>query len=221
MNDLAENGAGEGSAANPGQGPRAQVNVPTGKPPGSAQACAGAAWFCLRTQPKREHVAAAHLRRQPGIEVYLPRIRFRRSTRKGPAWFTEALFPHYLFGRFNLASCWRQVHHSLGVREVVHFAGSWPTVPEEVISELKRALPGNEVQVLAAGAQTGDTVEISGGVFHGLCAVVTRVMPARQRVAVLLDFLGRQTNVELPSSAVIPEGSWLREALVSNTPERQ
>jgi hypothetical protein len=37
-------------------------------------------------------------------------------------------------------------------------------------------------------------------------AVVTRVMPARQRVAVLLEFLGRQTAVELESAAVIREG---------------
>jgi transcription antitermination factor NusG len=48
--------------------------------------------------------------------------------------------------------------------------------------------------------QTGDTVQISAGAMCGLEAVVTRVMPARQRVAVLLDFLGRQTTVELDCS---------------------
>jgi hypothetical protein len=37
---------------------------------------------------------------------------------------------------------------------------------------------------------------------HGLHALVTRVMPAKQRVAVLLDFLGRQTAVELDRAAV-------------------
>jgi transcription antitermination factor NusG len=33
--------------------------------------------------------------------------------------------------------------------------------------------------------------------------VITRVIPARQRVAVLLDFLGRQTAVELPAEQLI------------------
>ena len=42
-----------------------------------------AAWFCLRAQPKHEHIAAGHLRELPGIEVFLPRIRFRRQTRRG------------------------------------------------------------------------------------------------------------------------------------------
>jgi hypothetical protein len=32
------------------------------------------AWFCVRSQPKHEHIAAAHLKQEPGIEVYLPRI---------------------------------------------------------------------------------------------------------------------------------------------------
>ena len=162
------------------------------------------AWFCLRTQPKHEHIAAAYLRRELEVEVYLPRIRFRRSTQKGPAWFTEALFPNYLFARFDLAACFRRVHHARGVRGIVHFSGSWPTIPERDIDALRKAIPEGEVCVLGAEVAVGDEVEISGGVFHGLRAVVTRVLPARQRVAVLLEFLGRQTSVELPGSAVIP-----------------
>jgi len=46
-------------------------------------------------------------------------------------------------------------------------------------------------------------VRISGGGFHGLTAVVSRVIPGPQRVAVLMEFLGRQTTVELASEAVI------------------
>ena len=33
-------------------------------------------WFCLRTQPKREHIAAACLRQIPEVEVFCPRVRF-------------------------------------------------------------------------------------------------------------------------------------------------
>ena len=78
-------------------------------------------WFCLRSQTKHEHIAAAHLAQLPKLEVYLPRIRFKRSTRMGPAWFTEALFPSYLFARFDLLSSVRRVHHARGVTGVVHF----------------------------------------------------------------------------------------------------
>src|SRR5882724_6871381 len=161
------------------------------------------AWFCVRTQPKHEHIAAGHLKDEPDIEVYLPRIRFKRSTRRGAVWFTEALFPNYLFARFDLAACIRKLRHARGVRGIVHFGGQWPTIPDGVIEELRATLGADEVHVIGDELQPGETVQISGGMFHGLTAVVTRIMPARERVAVLLDFLGRQTAVELASGAVV------------------
>ena len=161
------------------------------------------AWFCVRSQPKHEHIAAAHLKREPGIEVYLPRVRFKRATRRGPVWFTEALFPNYLFARFDLGQCLRQVCHAQGIRGVVHFGDRWPIVPDAVIEELRATLGEDPVHVIREELQPGEAVQIAGGVFHGLRAVVTRVMPSRERVAVFLEFLGRQTTVELPTGAVI------------------
>ena len=164
------------------------------------------AWFCLRTQPKHEHIAAAHLKQDADLEVYLPRIRFKRATRRGPVWFTEALFPGYLFARFDLAARLRQVCHARGVRGVVHFRDRWPIVPDTVVEELRAALGPDQVHVIDEELRPGESVQIAGGVFHGLRAVVTRVMPSKERVAVLLEFLGRQTTVELARATVVREG---------------
>src|SRR5262245_18310077 len=79
---------------------------------------AGAAWFCVRTQPRREHIAAAQLRHDPDIEVLLPQIRYKRATRLGPLWTTEALFQNYLFASFDFEKCLRRVHHGRAVRGV-------------------------------------------------------------------------------------------------------
>jgi len=163
----------------------------------------GPAWYCIRAQPKHEHIAAGHLRKEADTEVYLPRIRFKRSTRRGPVWFTEALFPNYLFARFDLAASLRRLHHLRGVRGVVHFGDQWPTIPDGVIADLRSTVGADQVHVISEELQPGETVRISGGMFHGLTAVVTRIMPARERVAVLLEFLGRQTSVELASGAVV------------------
>jgi transcriptional antiterminator RfaH len=166
----------------------------------------GEQWFCVRAQPKHEHIAAAHLRKEAGLEVYLPRIRFKRSTRKGPVWFTEALFPSYLFARFELAARLRQVTHAQGVRGVVHFGLRWPTISDAVVHELQSTVAADEVHTIPDEFKPGEQVLIAGGAFHGLHAVVTRVLPARERVAVLLEFLGRQTSVELPRCSVLREG---------------
>jgi len=86
------------------------------------------AWYCVRSQPKHEHIAAAHLKRSRDIEVYLPRIRFKRSTRQGPAWFTEALF-RAIFSPLRSCPLLPASASRAGVRGVVHFGGQWPQVP--------------------------------------------------------------------------------------------
>ncbi len=165
------------------------------------------AWYCLQTQPKHEHIAAAHLQHHWNLEVYLPRIRFKRPTRQGPVWQTEPMFPNYLFARFPLLACHRKVHHAPGVRGIVHFGDTWPVIPAAAIDELRAAIGAEHVHVVSDELQPGDPVLIAGGAFHNLAAVVTRVMSSRQRVAVLLDFLGRQTAVELDRRTLVKQGA--------------
>jgi len=169
----------------------------------NSQTLTNTAWFCIRTQSKREHIAAAWLNRQKGIEVYLPRIRFRRTLKRGPVWFTNALFPNYLFARFDLAKWVQEIDCAPAVHGIVRFGAHCPTIPDAVIESLRATIGPGQLHVINEPLHPGECVKLSGGVFHGLQAVVTRVMPGRDRVGVLLDFLGRQTKVELAGTAVI------------------
>src|SRR5262249_14693499 len=54
-------------------------------------------WYCARTKPKCEHIAAANLGRNLGLEVFNPRLRMERSTRRGLVRTVEPLFPCYVF----------------------------------------------------------------------------------------------------------------------------
>lgn len=154
-------------------------------------------WFCLRTQPKHEHIAAAHLRQDMGVEVFLPRIRYRRPAKSGANWITEPLFHRYLFARFDLAADLRRVQHARGIQQVVHFGDHWPVVSADVICELQRIMEGREFHTIEETLRPGDAVELLGGAVHGLKAIVTRFVPAKQRVAVLLEMLGRETPLEV------------------------
>lgn len=170
------------------------------------------AWFCVRTQPKHEHVAAAYLSKELGLELFVPRIRFKKSTRRGPVWFTEALFPNYLFARFELGAAIGKLHHARGVQGVVHFGNCWPAVPDAVVAELKATVGAEEVHTVAEQFEIGETVTLSGGAFHEITGLVTRVIPSRQRVAVLLEFLGRQTMLEVSVQQVVRENERVRVA---------
>ncbi|MGC9942428.1 MAG: transcription termination/antitermination NusG family protein [Verrucomicrobiota bacterium] len=163
-----------------------------------------AGWFCVRTKPRHEHIAAAGLRRNLALEVCLPRVRFNRPTRHGQSLVTEALFPNYLFARFDQAMYLRRVQAAPGVTGIVHFGHHWPTISDGIIAELRAAMGNEELRMITNEFNPGDVVEIATGVFHGLQAVVTRIMPGKQRVAVLLDFLGRQTTIELAGAQLVP-----------------
>ncbi|MBV9998643.1 MAG: transcriptional activator RfaH [Verrucomicrobia bacterium] len=162
-------------------------------------------WYCLRSQPKHEHIAAAHLRRLEGVEVFCPRIRFQRQTRQGLAWVTEAMFPGYLFARFNFFEMHRQVRYAHGVSAIVRFGDRYARVEDEILAPLRNHVDGAEVTQLNYELCQGDQVEVVGGVFTGLQAVVTQVLPAKQRVKVLMDFLGRTMEAEVERSSVLPQ----------------
>jgi transcriptional antiterminator RfaH len=86
---------------------------------------------------------------------------------------------------------------------VVHFGKLWPTVPAAAIAEMRAAMGDQDLRVLDPELSPGDRVRITGGAFHGLEALVTRAMPGRERVAVLLEFLGRQTMVEVERARLV------------------
>ena len=163
------------------------------------------AWFCLRSQPRHEHIAARQLSQMEDIEVFNPRIKFPRPTKHGVIWMTESLFPNYLFARFDWKTSLNRVHYAPGVGSIVHFGNKWPTIPDSVIEDLRSGLGPDEVHLIQDIAP-GDTVRITGGTFDNLKVVVTQLVPGRDRVLVLMDFLGRQTNVEVGLGSIIKCG---------------
>lgn len=161
------------------------------------------AWYCVRSQPKHEHIAAAHLRLIGDVIVFCPRVRFKRQTRQGLVWVTEAMFPSYLFAHFELAARHRQVAYSQGVRGIVRFADRYPTIEDDVLAQLRDYTGAKEIKELDYGPSQGDNVRIVQGAFTGLEAVVTQILLAKERVKVLMDFLGRKIEAEVECSSIL------------------
>jgi transcriptional antiterminator RfaH len=161
------------------------------------------AWYCLRAKQKREHLAAAHLRALAGVTVFCPRVRFKRVTCQGAVWVTEAMFPTYLFAHFELSTMLRQVAYTQDVRGIVRFADEYPTIEDEVLAQLREHVGVQEVKELAYAPSEGDDVTIAAGAFAGLEAVVTQVLPAKERVTVLIEFLGRKIEAEVECCRIL------------------
>lgn len=168
-------------------------------------------WFCVRTQTKREHIAAKHLRELESIEVFCPRIKYRKATRRGKIWWLEPLFPGYLLAKFDLTEMERAVTFCKGVRGLVRFGNGVPDVPDAFVRNLIRQVreqSGDDIELItiAPSISVGDEVEVATGPFQGMKGIIRSVAPATERVKVLLEFLGQIQPVDLDLYSILTPG---------------
>ena len=167
------------------------------------------AWYCVRTQTKREHIAAGHLRELEQVEVFCPRLRYRKATRRGKIWWVEPLFPGYLLARFDREHLEHAVTFCQGVRGLVRFGSIIPEVPESFVETLRREVrdragaDDGELLSVAPDIEQGDEVEIAHGPLQGMRGTIVSVAPAAERVKVLLDFLGRPHAVDVDLFSIL------------------
>ena len=163
-------------------------------------------WYCLRSQPKHEHIAAAQLRQLENVEVFCPRLRFKRSTRRGVIWAIEALFPNYLFARFVMYDSKTAVKYGRGVSTIVRFGDEHPVIADHIIQSLREFMANEEMRVVERELTIGDNVQIVSGPFQGQEGVVHRIVPGRERVRILLEVLGGTREAEVELKALFKPG---------------
>jgi transcriptional antiterminator RfaH len=160
-------------------------------------------WFVAHTQPLKEQKAEANLVRQ-GFEVYLPRFRkIRRHARKVDEVIVP-LFPRYLFVGMDIeAARWRSINGTQGVSYLLMNQESPAVVPTHIIDALK--IQENAEGLVSVESlivfSKGDKVRVLEGSFKDQTAIFEQLND-KNRVQVLLNFLGREIKVSLPIYAV-------------------
>jgi transcription antitermination factor NusG len=124
-------------------------------------------------------------------------------THRGPVWFIEAMFPGYLFAKFVYSTQRRAVENSHGIRGIVHFGDRLATLPENIVTALQSRVGSEEIVTLDDSIKIGQSVQITEGPFQGLEVVVTHLLPAKDRIRVLFDFLGRSMEMEISTGKVL------------------
>jgi transcriptional antiterminator RfaH len=162
-------------------------------------------WYCVKTKPKQEGVATRLLRAELGLEVFCPKIRFKRARSTGVAWVNEAMFPGYLFVRFVYPQLYRRIAATSGVAKTLSFGGRPCVVEDSIVTDLRRHVADGETVEISAEIREGEEVKIVEGPFMGVKALVTRVLPARERVAILLSLLGQEREIEVATQSVLPD----------------
>lgn len=154
-------------------------------------------WFCIRSQPRRERIASAQLAMLPEVKVLYPRARYERKGPKGKRLVTEPMFPSYLFAKFNPKTSLRAVCYAKGVAYIVKRGEDVIPVPKTIIGELESITDDGMLDMPSAQLLIGDTIKVVSGIFIGTEAEIIGLVPARERIQILLEILGRETVVEI------------------------
>ena len=155
----------------------------------------GSRWYVAQTHPHAETKASEHLGRQ-GFPIYLPRyLRQLRHARRVER-RAVPLFPRYVFVSIDMtAQRWLSIDSTIGVTKLLR-NGDVPTqVPAAIIDGLKsREDADGHIQLVHRQRfSPGDKIRVVGGAFCD-CFGLYEGMDGRERVAILLDLLGRKVR---------------------------
>ena len=149
-------------------------------------------------------MAAAYLSDELAVECYLPLATFLRKGAEGKRRTREPLFPGYLFVKVDLAMELRKVKYARGVLGFVQLGDRFPVVSERQIEGLRALCAALEKETeFTAALMVGDTVELVGKLFGGTTGEILELLPAKNRVTVLVEFLNRSVEVSVPFQNVI------------------
>ena len=160
-------------------------------------------WYVAHTHPHAEAKATAHLSRQ-GFDIYFPRYIKRRRHARRIETVPAPLFPRYLFVAIDLnAQRWRSIFSTVGVSRLVCNGDDPSPVPVGIVETLKNREDANGFIKLDCRARfhVGDKIRVLDGAFTS-CLGLFDGMAERERIAILLDLLGRKVRVVLDADLV-------------------
>ena len=161
-------------------------------------------WHVVQLHCHAETKAQLHLGRQ-GFVTYLPRYLKRRRHARRTETVAAPLYPGYLFVNFDPAvHRWRSIHSTVGVTRLVCNGEAPAAIDRAVIDALQAREDARGFITLDSRPRfaAGDRVRVSEGVFCD-CLGLFEGMSDRERVAILLDLLGRKVRVVLDEGLVV------------------
>jgi len=96
-----------------------------------------------------------------------------------------------------------EIQHTNGISSLVRFGQRIPEVGDSIIEELQRYFEAEEPMAVEDALAPDDNIIVADGAFAGMPAKVLRVMPATQRVQILLEILGGPTSVEVDRVSIV------------------
>ena len=160
-------------------------------------------WFLVHCKPNAVNMARQNLINQDFV-VFLPLQKITKRKAKRFQTILRPLFPGYLFVQLDpLAGHWRKINNTRGVARLVQLGANPCPVPDSIIAALLERCDADHVLQKPGKLEVGQKAQILKGPFSGLIAEIIEVEPDT-RVHLLLDLMGRATQLSVSPSIVVP-----------------
>ena len=166
-----------------------------------------AQWFAASTHPKQEILAMENLMAQD-FEAFLPLVS-RQTTRwsptshrKKPVTVKEALYPNYVFVRFDRqASTWWDINTTRGIRKLISFSDGKPKpIPDGAVDWLIHQSRAGGFEEMAGyirrAFKPGSMLKITDGPYEG--HKVECIEDAVDTIRAFLSCFGGRIAITIP-----------------------
>jgi len=132
------------------------------------------------------------------FDYYLPKIITKKINYKPKV---EALFPGYIFVNTSFEN-YSALKYTAGIRKIIKFGDNISCISDEEIEAMQMAEETSKIDPVASQIQIGQDVMIAKGSLTGNIVKVCS-LPSKERVGVLLSFLGSRRRVTVPEKDLI------------------
>ncbi|HEX3742095.1 MAG TPA: transcription termination/antitermination NusG family protein [Terriglobales bacterium] len=159
-------------------------------------------WYALRTRSNYEKIAAGFLEAK-GFEHFLPLCRAQKHREKQVIASSTALFPGYLFCRFD-PRYRTPILSVLGVVSIVSFGGRPAQINDTEIEAVRKALDCGQNMEPYPYLHEGQQIRIEKGPLRGLEGIL--VKKRTWRIVISVEMLRRAVAVEIDPDSITPIG---------------
>jgi transcriptional antiterminator RfaH len=132
------------------------------------------------------------------FDFYLPKITIKKINANPKV---EVLFPGYIFVNTSPEN-YSALKYTRGIKNIIKFGDNISSLSSEEIAAIQMAEETSKIDPVASQIQIGQDVIIAKGTFTGSIVKVCS-LPSKERVGVLLSFLGSMRRVNMSEKDLI------------------
>ena len=132
------------------------------------------------------------------FDFYLPKITIKKINSNPKV---EVLFPGYIFVNTSLEN-YSALKYTMGIRNIIKFGDNISCISDEEIEAMQMAEEVSKIDPVVSQIQIGQDIMIAKGSLTGSIVKVCS-LSSKERVDVLLSFLGSMRRVTIPEKDLI------------------